>query len=293
MKQTSIAGAAKSRILISDGALGTELMKRGLKPGECPELWNLTRPEDIAAIAKNYADAGADIITTNSFGGNACKLEHFGLKSKAHELNCAAAAIVKAAAPDKWIAGSIGSTGKMLIIEEITENEMYHVFAEQAVALSDGGADAAIIETMSDIEEARIAIKAVKENTSLEIICTFAFDKIRDGAYRTMFGISPEQAALAAAEQADIIGTNCGNGIENIVEIAALMKAAVPELPVIMQANAGLPSRVSGVDVFPDSAGDMARFVKKAVESGVSIIGGCCGTTPEHIKAFYNTVNLM
>jgi 5-methyltetrahydrofolate--homocysteine methyltransferase len=174
----------------------------------------------------------------------------------------------------------------MLVIEEVTEEELYDCFRDQAVALEKGGADAVCIETMSDIGEAVQAIKAAKENTKLEVICTFTFEKTKQGTYKTMMGAGPVDAIEAAIEAgADIVGANCGNGIERMIEIVKEIRTAQPDIPVLVHANAGLPENVNGVDVFPETPEMMAANVKELIEAGANIIGGCCGTTPAHIAA--------
>ena len=281
------------KVLISDGAWGTFLQKKGMKPGECPELWCIERFDDVVDIAQSYVDAGADMVEADCFGGTCYKLEHFGLAARAAEINEAAAkASRQAAGSDHWVIASIGPTGKMLITEEVTEDEMYDAFKVQAVALEKGGADAVCIETMSDIEEASLAIKATKENTNLEIICTFSFERTVRGDYRTMMGVSPAEAAEAAiAAGADIIGTNCGNGIERMIEIVKEIRKVAPDKTILVHANAGLPININGVDTFPESPEDMAAQVPGLVAAGANIIGGCCGTTPAHIKAMKEAVS--
>ena len=294
MAKQRIADAVNTgKTLISDGAWGTFLHKKGLKPGECPELWCLSRPDDVADIAKSYADAGADMVETDSFGGSCFKLEHYGLGDKAAEINEAAAkASRKGAGKDRWVIASIGPTGKMLVTEEVTGDEMYNAFKVQAVALEKGGADAVCIETMSDIEEAALAVKAAKENTKLEVICTFSFERTVRGDYRTMMGVSPTDAVEAMVKAgADIVGTNCGNGIERMVEIVKEMRKVNKTVPILVHANAGLPQNINGKDVFPETPEDMAKQVPGLIKAGANIIGGCCGTTPAHIKAIKEAVS--
>jgi 5-methyltetrahydrofolate--homocysteine methyltransferase len=285
----------EKRYLVSDGAWGTLLQRGGLAPGECPELWNDTHPDEVVAIARHYVEAGADIVETNSFGGSRIKLSRYALEDKASGLNEKAALLSRQAAGTRAIvAGSIGPTGKMLITGEVTPEQLYNAFREQAIALERGGADAACVETMSDLEEAQLAVRAVKENTRLEVICTFTFDLLGDGSYRTMMGATVEQVvSMLINEKVDVLGTNCGNGMEQMIPLLREIKIYAADIPLIVQANAGKPILAGDRTVFPDTPAVMAALVKDAVDAGASIIGGCCGTTPEHIRAIRNEVNIF
>ena len=282
----------KGARLVSDGAWGTVLQKKGLKPGECPELWCLEHRADVLDVARSYVAAGADMIESNSFGGNRFKLEFFGLQARAAEINEAAAAISReAAGSSRHVIASIGPTGKMLLMGDVTEAELYEAFKEQAVALARGGADACCIETMSALDEAGLAVRAVRENTSLEIVCTFTFEKTAGGGYRTMMGVTPaEMAAAMVREGAHIIGANCGHGIDEMIGVVRELKAAAPGTPILVHPNAGMPRNVNGVDVFPETPEMMAGKVPALLAAGADIVGGCCGTTPAHIAAIAKVV---
>jgi len=285
----------KGRVLVSDGAWGTFLQKKGLTPGECPEEWNITRPDDVFDIAQSYINAGADMIETNSFGGNYFKLKNYGLEDQVFELNKAAALISrKAAGNDRFVLGSVGPTGKLLMMDEVTKDELYKAFKEQSEALEAGSADAIVIETMTDLEEARIAVKAAKENTACEVICTMTFDKILTGEFRTMMGISPTEMTETLIEAgASIIGANCGNGIADMIGIVKEIRQVNTSIPILIHANAGMPHYCDGETTFPESPVDMASRVKEIIEAGANIIGGCCGTTPDHICEVHRVVKSL
>lgn len=282
----------EGKTLVSDGAWGTFLHHKGLTSDESPEAWNLDHEEDVLEIAKSYVNAGADMILTNSFGASPSKLKGYGLEDKTFEINKKAAEISKkAAGNDVFVLGSIGPTGKMLMMGEISEEELYNGFKDQARGLEAGGADAILVETMTDLQEAVIAVKAAKENTSLEIIATMTFEQTAEGKYHTMMGIAPEEATNELVNAgADIIGANCGNGIKGMIPIVKEIRDVNPEIPVLIHANAGMPVYENGKTVFPETPDEMCKSIPELVESGANIIGGCCGTTPDHIRKMVETL---
>ncbi len=283
----------KGEILVSDGAWGTFLHAKGLGPSECPEIWNINHTEEVRDIPESYLNAGADLVETNSFGANSFKLSHYGLSDRVIEMNETAARISRQAVGKEGIVmGSIGPTGKILMMGDVAPEEIYDAYKEQVIALERGGVDAIIIETMSDLDEAKLAIKAAKENTSCEVICTMTFERTVNGEYRTMMGVSPtEMVQELVPEGVDIIGANCGNGIEGMVDIVKEIRQADKDIPILVHANAGMPVYQDGETIFPETPQQTAGFVKEIVKAGVNIIGGCCGTTPEHIRQIARVVS--
>ncbi len=279
---------ASGEILVCDGAMGTFLQARGLQPGECPELWCVDRPDDVREIHISYREAGSDIVECNSFGGTSYKLKHFGLEGTVHEINLRAAELAKLVANgSQCVLGSMGPTGEFMApLGLATEEEFVAAFAEQARALEEGGADLAIVETMTALEEAAAAVKAIKAETSLVAIVSFTFDPQVNGGYATMMGVTPEAFAEAALEMgADVIGSNCGTGPDDMIKIVAALRGVAPDTPIIAMPNAGMPVVEDGKTVFKETPEEMASKVPLLVEAGANIIGGCCGTSPAHIAA--------
>lgn len=284
---------SEKKVLVSDGAWGTFLFKKGLKVQDCPESWNLERPSDVRDIARSYVEAGADIILTNSFGGSPLKLQGYGLEAQTEEINRAAGRLSREAAGDRaLVLGSVGPTGKMVFMGEVPEADILEGYQRQCRGLAEGGVDGIVVETMSDLQEATLAVRAAMEVTGLDIACTFTFEKTQAGEYRTMMGTGVQEAVDGALQAgAGIIGANCGNGSAGMAEIVKEIRTRHREVPVLVHANAGLPRYQDGNTVFPESPAEMAAQVTALVEAGASIIGGCCGTTPEHIREIAHIVN--
>ncbi|MBD15322.1 MAG: methionine synthase [Planctomycetaceae bacterium] len=288
---TLLEQLATGSVLLSDGATGTYLQEHGLEPGGCPELMNDTHPEVVGQMAANYFAAGSNMVETNSFGGSRYMLAKYDLGDRVEELNCKGAELARQAAPAGcYVLGSIGPTGEFLEPNgTATEESMYEVFCEQARGLAAGGVDAICIETMSDLGETTLALKASKDTTGLPVITTLCFDKGPRG-YFTMMGITPEVAAEKLGEAgADIVGSNCGLPISAMIEIITAMRSATTR-PILTHVNAGIPNIVSGEIVYPDQPEVMAAQLPALVEAGANIVGGCCGTSPDHVRAFAKAV---
>lgn len=276
---------ARRRILLADGAWGTMLQEAGLVPGDCPEEWNLTNPDKIRNIASQYVEAGSQIILTNTFGGSSFKLSNYNLQDKVREINYTGVKLSRdVVGENAYVFSSVGPTGKFLEpLGEVSEDEMYEVFRQQIVAQEEGGADVILIETMSDLKEAKIAARAAIENTRIPTAVTMTFEKGQAG-FRTMMGVTIESAVRELDDLGvALIGTNCGNGIEQIVSIVEEMRGYTDKY-IIAQPNAGMPTLVNGRTQFEQSPAEMASHVRQLIEAGANVIGGCCGTTPDHIK---------
>lgn len=281
------------KLHLSDGSWGVFLQNVGLRPGECPEEWCVSHRDAVTDVARAYAAAGSECVKTDSFGASPAKLAAYGLADRCEEIARAAAACSReGAGEDVFVLGSMGPTGKFLLMEDITPEEMEEGFARQAAGLAAGGADALLCETMTDPEEAAIAVAAAKK-TGLPVIATFTFDATAVG-YRTMMGADPEGAARRVLEAgADAVGCNCGNGMERSVEIMRILRAALPDTPLVVHANAGTPRLEGGKNVFPETPGYMASFLPELAALSVSLAGGCCGTLPEHIRAMKDVLSKL
>ena len=277
--------------VVTDGAWGTQLQERGLELGACPDEWNLSHPERVEEVARAYVQAGSQIILTNTFGANRFALARHGLAEKLVEINRTGVEISRRAAAGRArVFASMGPTGVMLMMGEVSPEDVQAAFQTQARAIADAGADAIVLETFSDPAETVLAVAAAKK-AGLAVVACMTFDSGKDHD-RTLMGTTPEQAAQKLAEAgADCVGSNCGQGIEGFVKIAARLKAAT-DRPIWIKANAGLPEMIRGRAVYAQTAEKFAAVVPALVQAGARFIGGCCGTTPEFIRAVRRTVGL-
>jgi methionine synthase I (cobalamin-dependent) len=270
--------------VVTDGAWGTELQARGLQSGDLPDAWNLTHPERVAEVARAYVAAGSRVILTNTFGANRLRLAGHGLADRVAEINQRGVELSRQAAGTRaFVFASIGPSGRMLMTGETTAAELTEAFTEQARALAAGGADALVVETMSDLDEAKLALAAAQA-TGLPVVACMVFDAGRDKD-RTMMGATPEQVARElTAAGVGVIGANCGVGIERYVPVCRRLKAAT-DRPVWIKANAGLPALENGRVIYHTTPEEFAGHVPELVAAGAGFIGGCCGTNPDFIRA--------
>jgi len=278
---------SSSSPILLDGAMGTMLMEEGLTQGDPPEEWNITHPEKVRKIHRAYIEAGSQVILTNSFGGNRFRLQMHNLQDRVEELNRAAAKNARSeadAAPRiVAVAGSMGPTGSIFEpMGELTFDEARHGFAEQARGLADGGVDLFWIETMSDLQEVEAAIAGIRSVSDLPISATMSFDTHG----HTMMGISPDQA-LAALKDLNLIliGANCGTGPKELQEAIQMMRETDPDVHLVAKANAGIPQVVNGEIEYSGSPEVMATYASEVRDIGARLIGACCGSTPDHVRA--------
>ncbi len=280
-------------VIVGDGAWGTMLMACGLAPGEAPEVFNLTRPEVLEDIARQYLDAGAEIVTTNTFGGSPARLRQSRLDDRTEAINRAAVEAARRACGDRaYVSASVGPCGHVLKpYGDADPTEIGAGFERQIRALAAAGAELICVETMTDLTEATLAVRAARAVApDLPVMATMTFDKTRRGFF-TVMGVSIEQAVRGLTDAgADILGSNCGNGIQVMVEIAREFRART-DRPIAIQSNAGLPEQRGGVIVYPEEPEFMAAHARTLLDLGVTLIGGCCGTTPDHIRAIRKMVD--
>lgn len=290
--KTRLLDAIRERPLLGDGAMGTQLMIAGLEQGNCGEAWNLTHPEKVLAIQRCYAEAGSDCILTNTFGGSRIMLNRHSNADKVVEVNQAGVHIAREAFNGRpgFVIGDIGPFGGLLQpFGDFSEAEVAAAFREQAKALVDAGADAIIIETQTSLEELLIGITAAKEAGAACVIGSLAYDVTLDGStFRTMMGIDPERAAEFLEEHgADIVALNCGTGMDmERAREAVVRYKGVTDLPVMAQPNAGQPKLVNMKVIYDEAPEQMSVGVKPLLAAGANIVGACCGSTPDHIRAF-------
>ncbi len=281
--------------LVADGAMGTMLFARGLKQGDCPEAMNLKRPEVLEEIARAFADAGAQIVQTNTFGGSAVKLADYDLQDKTAEINTRAVEAVRKAINGKaLISGSCGPSGKILKPYGDAEPDVLRAgFETQMRALAQAGVDLLCIETMTDLNEALLALEAAKSVAGkIPVVATMTFDRTKKG-FRTIMGVSIEQAAKKlAAAGADVLGTNCGNGVSAMIEIIKEFRKQT-DLPLLVQSNAGVPKMDGESLIYAETPEVFKEKTPALIDAGAAIIGGCCGTTPEHIRAVRERVDAL
>jgi 5-methyltetrahydrofolate--homocysteine methyltransferase len=288
----TLLDAIKERPLLGDGAMGTQLMIAGLEQGNSGEAWNLTHPERVLAIQRRYVDAGSECLLTNTFGGSRIMLNRHGIAGDVVAVNAAAVAIARDAftGRDGYVIGDIGPFGGLMEpYGEFTEAQVFDAFREQAKALVDAGADALIIETQTSLEELRLGLAAAREAGAACVIGSMAYDVTLDGTtFRTMMGIDPERAAAFMQEHgADIVALNCGTGMDmERARQAVLRYAQITDRPIMAQPNAGQPKLVDMKVVYDETPAQMVAGVVPLLQAGASIIGGCCGSTPDHIRAF-------
>ncbi len=276
-------------VTIADGAWGTELDKLGCPPGYCREEWNVSKPGVVEQVPRAYVAAGSEIILTNTFGANRFVLAGHGHQDRVGEFNREGARISKRAAGGQAkVFGSIGPSGKIVMMGEATEEELFAAFKEQAEALAQGGADGLAVETMTELAEAGAAVRAAK-TTGLPVVACMTYDSGKDKTC-TMMGVTPEQAVTALTEAgADLIGCNCGIGIDHYIVVAGRLRAATDK-PIWVKANAGMPEIEDNKVVYRMKPEEFGEKVKLLVKAGANIVGGCCGTSPEFIAAIRKAI---
>ncbi|GBC96080.1 Bifunctional homocysteine S-methyltransferase/5,10-methylenetetrahydrofolate reductase [bacterium HR16] len=275
------------KLLVSDGAMGTMLQSLGLEAGQCPESWNLMYPEKVQQVHRAYLEAGANLLTTNTFGGNRIRLAAHGLDKQLTEVNRRAVELAReVAGHTAAVMASVGPTGALLEpLGDLSEETAFEVFSEQVHALREGGADTVILETFMALEEIVIALRAAKAQ-GMKVIASMSFGT----GERTMMGVTPEQAATTLVEEgALVVGANCSTGAQEMVPVIRRMRSVV-SVPLIAQPNAGMPVLVEGRAVYTQKPEEMAAFVPQFVQAGANIVGSCCGSTPDFTRAIAQAI---
>ena len=284
--------AIREKTLLGDGAMGTQLQQAGLEPGGCGEAWNTEHPDRVLAIQKKYVEAGSDCLITNTFGGSRIMLERHAQDSDVEAINKAGALIAREAfgGKDGYVLGDIGPFGGLLEpYGEVTEKSVREAFAEQALALVSGGVDAIIIETQTSLEELGIGLEAARDAGAPCVIGSMAYDVTFDGEeIRTMMGIGPEDAAEFMVENgADVIALNCGSGVDVSWAARAVERyRRITDLPTMAQPNAGLPELIDMEVVYRQTPEEMTGELSALLSAGANIVGGCCGSSPAHLRLF-------
>lgn len=280
-------------ILLLDGATGSQLIARGLAAGECPELWNITHKKQVQEIALMYYAAGSDAVLTNTFGGSVLKLKEYGLQERCHELNFAGARnVVELRPAGRFVIGSIGPCGKMLEpYGDLTEEEVTDSFVVQASALAEAGVDGFMLETFLDIRELLCAVNAVKRTTSLPFIASLTYSPTPDGYFTIMGNGIPEAISALTEAGAFAIGSNCGNGITNMIQVGTQLRNVLPNGIILLKPNAGEPIVKDGVTCYTETATVFENHFRELSEFKPLILGGCCGTGPAHINAFRKLID--
>ena len=284
-KQKFLDKISAGEILVADGATGTNLQARGLPNGVSTEMWLFDQPEKCMDLQRDFIKAGSDIILTNTFGGTAAKLNKIGWGSRAVEVNKRAVELARQTVGDSlvYVAGSIGPTGELIKpLGSLEEDEAERQFADQARALAEAGVDFLVIETQFDITEATAAVRGAHSVCSLPVVCSFSYDR----GTRTMMGVNPQKMAQAiSALGVDVLGINCGRSLEDNLKALVELKSST-DLPIWFKPNAGMPKLdAQGNSVYDVSPDEMGALIPVWISAGARIVGGCCGTSPEHLKA--------
>jgi 5-methyltetrahydrofolate--homocysteine methyltransferase len=286
MKSMHFMELVEQRTVVFDGAMGTMLFAAGLKSGDIPELWNTEKPEVVKSVHSQYFDAGVDVVHTNTFGGTTIKLHQKGLSDRMEAINLAAVKLARSVCPENgFVAGDLGPTGKMLKpLGDASSEELLESFYHQASVLLKGGADLISIETMFSLEEAVAAIRGAKKAGDCPIVAALTYNKTPNGFF-TIMGEGVEQCVSAfEAEGVDVIGSNCNLGSEDMIDLVRDLRQQTQK-PILIQPNAGKPVQKEGVTIYEQTAENFAADIKKIVQSGANMVGGCCGTNADFMQA--------